>query len=392
MAAARATAALRTTPDAWSARPVLVYGFDDLTVEQLELLSALAEASEVTVSVAYEDRDALVARAHLYQELRERGGESEPPLEPNPANTAEPDAVSSSSAACCASGRDRIEPDDGLVRMEAAGERGQAEQIGGEIARLLADGVKPDEIAVVLRSPDRHGPLYESVLAGFGVPVAVEARVPADPHGGRARADRAAARGADLAGAPRTCSPSCARRGSPSRATRTGSSARCAGGACETAAEALEAWSGRPLFEFDELAKRRQPDELLRVVAGLARRIGERPHERRAPLAARAGAPRAARCQRSRPRPSRPWPRCPASKTPPAEALATLEAPRGAAVARTDRGARSSDQPVPDSRSARHPPVRRLAAGGRVPPPRRRRAVPFRRAARRARTAAAGQG
>ena len=62
--------------------------------------------------------------------------------------------------------------------MEAAGERGQAEQIGGEIARLLADGVEPDEIAVVLRSPDRHGPLYESVLAGFGIPVAVEAGCP----------------------------------------------------------------------------------------------------------------------------------------------------------------------------------------------------------------------
>ncbi len=284
VAAARATAALRTAPDAWSARPVLVYGFDDLTVEQLELLSALAEASEVTVSVAYEDRDAFVARAHLYQELRERGGESEPPLEPNPANTVS-QTLFRLERCLLRERTDRIEPDDGLVRMEAAGERGQAEQIGGEIARLLADGVKPDEIAVVLRSPDRHGPLYESVLAGFGVPVAVEARVPATRTAvGRGlisllRGALTSQSAEDVLAFVRT--PGVAHAGDADWLERT---MRRRG--LQTAAEALEAWTGRPLFEFDELAKRRQPEELLRVVAGLARRIGEQPHKRHAPLAA----------------------------------------------------------------------------------------------------------
>ena len=58
--------------------------------------------------------------------------------------------------------------------------------------------------------------------------------------------------------------------------------------------------------------------------------------------------------------------------------------PRGAAVARADRGTRSSDQPLPGSRPARRPPVRRLAAGRRVPPPRRgrRRSSPTSSAAR----------
>jgi len=35
-----ATDALRADPDAWGGRPVLLYGFDDLSVEQRELVAA----------------------------------------------------------------------------------------------------------------------------------------------------------------------------------------------------------------------------------------------------------------------------------------------------------------------------------------------------------------
>ena len=38
---------------------MLVYGFDDLTEEQLDLVAALAGACEVTVAVNYADREAL---------------------------------------------------------------------------------------------------------------------------------------------------------------------------------------------------------------------------------------------------------------------------------------------------------------------------------------------
>src|SRR5262249_41724216 len=39
------TAALRANSDSWGARPVLLYGFDDLTLEQLELVRELAAAA-----------------------------------------------------------------------------------------------------------------------------------------------------------------------------------------------------------------------------------------------------------------------------------------------------------------------------------------------------------
>ena len=42
-----ATDALRADPDAWGERPVFLYGFDDLSVEQRELVAALSEAAEV---------------------------------------------------------------------------------------------------------------------------------------------------------------------------------------------------------------------------------------------------------------------------------------------------------------------------------------------------------
>jgi ATP-dependent helicase/DNAse subunit B len=283
LVADRVTAALRTRPEDWAGRPVFVYGFDDLTVEQLELLAALAQAAEVTVAVAYEDRAALSARARLHQELVERGGVAGPALEPDPSNTSS-GVLFHLERSFLRDRSERVAPDQGLVLMEAAGERGQAEQIGGEIARLLAAGVDPDEIAVVLRTPARYARLYEAVLADLDIPVAVEADVPlAATAVGRGllallRAALTSLGADDLLAFVRT--PGVAPPGDADWLER---SIRRRG--LRSAAEALEAWSGRALFELDELAKGR-PDELLVTVARLARRIAEHPHERGARLPA----------------------------------------------------------------------------------------------------------
>ncbi len=47
------------------------------------------------------------------------------------------------------------------------------------MARLLADGCEPEQIAIVVRDPARRGPLIASVLESYGVPTALEAEVPA---------------------------------------------------------------------------------------------------------------------------------------------------------------------------------------------------------------------
>ena len=46
-----------------------------------------------------------------------------------------------------------------------AGERGEAELIAAEVARLLAAGAEPDEIAIALRDPARRGPLLAARAA-----------------------------------------------------------------------------------------------------------------------------------------------------------------------------------------------------------------------------------
>ncbi|HMC06068.1 MAG TPA: PD-(D/E)XK nuclease family protein [Solirubrobacterales bacterium] len=282
LVADRAMAALQADPAAWAGRPVFVYGFDDLTVEQLELIATLADATEVTVSVAYEDRAALTARARLHQELAERGGLAGSPLEPNPSNT-ESEVLHHLERSFLRDRADRLEPDDGLVLMEAAGERGQAEQIGGEIARLVAAGVEPDDIAVVLRTPDRYSRLYEAVLTDLAIPVAVEADVPlAGTAVGRGllallRAATGSMSAEDVLAFVRT--PGVASSGDADWLERS-----IRRRALRTASEALEAWNGRALFELEDLAGARASSEYLYTAARLARRIAERPHERDAPV------------------------------------------------------------------------------------------------------------
>ena len=78
---ARSRSACASDRGAWGSRPVLLYGFDDLTEEQLELVAALTGACQVTVAVNYEDREALAPRAALLARLRdELGGVEESKL------------------------------------------------------------------------------------------------------------------------------------------------------------------------------------------------------------------------------------------------------------------------------------------------------------------------
>lgn len=288
--AAAATAALRAAPEAWGRRPVLLYGFDDLTVEQLELVGALADGCEVTVAVTYEqDRAALGARAELFAKLRDDlGGRIAERLEPDRTYTRSPTLFHLE--------RRLFEPperiaelDDGLVALVAAGERGEAEQIGGEIARLLDSGVEPDEIAVVVRSPDRHGPLFDEVLAGLGIPVAVDARVRfAATATGRALLALLRAVGDGGAAEDVLAFLRAPARARPDQVDWLERHVRRR--SVRSAAEALEEWSRRADWEPHEVERLRdaRPGELASVVAAIARELAERPHRREAPRAGRA--------------------------------------------------------------------------------------------------------
>ena len=178
--ASAAISALRERPEAWAARPVFVYGFDDLTAEQRELLRGLIDAAEVTVALPWEDREALTAaRGALFAELRDIPGVTIERLSSEPAYTRSATLFELERrwGEAETDGPAKIENDGGLVLLASAGELAEAEAVGGEIARLLDDGTPAAEIAVVLRRPETFGALYRRVFERFGIPVAVQADI-----------------------------------------------------------------------------------------------------------------------------------------------------------------------------------------------------------------------
>ena len=174
--AAAATAALRERPDAWEMRPVFLYGFDDLTVEQLELVRELSASTDVTVALPWEDRESLTeARGALFAELRDFDGVTIERLESEPRFTQSTTLFEIERRFGEPEAGEPIENDGGVALLASAGELAEVEAVGAEVARLLDDGVPAGEIAIVLRDPRSAGPLYRRVLLRFAIPVAVQA-------------------------------------------------------------------------------------------------------------------------------------------------------------------------------------------------------------------------
>ncbi|HEX2505196.1 MAG TPA: hypothetical protein VHK22_03220, partial [Gaiellaceae bacterium] len=163
---------------AWDGRPVLAYGFEDLTGAQWTLLEALAARVEVTVSLPYEPGRAVFASlertasdlARLAQGRIEELAAQRPYDAPALAHLERTLFVETAS---------EPPPLDGAVHfLEAAGPRAVLELVGEEILALLRDGTPADEVAVVCPSVERvRGPL-ETAFSELGIPFAVEGTVP----------------------------------------------------------------------------------------------------------------------------------------------------------------------------------------------------------------------
>jgi ATP-dependent helicase/nuclease subunit B len=176
--AREAVALLKAGGDFWHCRPLFLYGLDDLTGNQLELIEGLAPLAEVTIALTYEpDRPALTARAGLLEKLRPIGIAEETTTEADPRNTPN-ELLFHLERNFGGGGPERRAIDDGLTLLRSSGARGEAEAIGIEIAKLIAKGADPTEIVVVTRDPRRRGPLLASVLDSYGIATALEAELP----------------------------------------------------------------------------------------------------------------------------------------------------------------------------------------------------------------------
>jgi len=269
-------------PEGWDGRPILLYGYDDLTRAQLDLIDRLGRACEVTIAVNFEDRRALSARASLLTDLVEELGATREPDLPHEGGYTRSELLRHLDRQLFEPGAAPLPRDDGLVLLECAGELGEAEAIGAEIARLLAGGAAPDEIAIVLRHPAAHGPLIGRVLERLGIPAAVEADVPlARTATGRAlvalcRASGPAGTAEDMLAYLRA--DASIRPGGADWVER-----RIRRGDARTAAEAVATWESPPRH-WRRLREGRDAGDRLRALGRIAVAIAESPHAERAPV------------------------------------------------------------------------------------------------------------
>jgi ATP-dependent helicase/DNAse subunit B len=177
--AREAIALLHRDGSVWDGRPVFLYGFDDLTPNQLDLIEELAGVAEVTVALTYEPgNSALAARARLLNMLRQRIGSAEETMtEAEPANTEAP-LLFHLARSFGTQGADPRPPGEGLRILRSAGARGEAEAIAAEVSRLIFGGADPAGIAIALRDPARRGPAVAATLEANGVAFALEAELP----------------------------------------------------------------------------------------------------------------------------------------------------------------------------------------------------------------------
>lgn len=279
-----AISALRADPAAWRGRPVLLLGFDDLSRQQVELVAALGAAADVTVAITFEEgRPALAARAALRGTLVDELGAS---IEPQLERAAGGDTLHHLERNLFEADPPGIDPELGSVRLlEGAGERSEAELVGRTVARLLADGADPDDIAVALRSPDRQAPLFARVLAGLGIPIAAEAKIPLAATSTGATLLRLL----EIAGDDGTAADVVAfLRGLARAKPRSVDWLERAvlRRRMTTAAEALEHWRGggeidRRIWELDAIREAgTDAAALTSAVCRVAAHLAERPHER----------------------------------------------------------------------------------------------------------------
>ncbi|MCW2989341.1 MAG: hypothetical protein JWM24_2279, partial [Solirubrobacterales bacterium] len=169
---------LRRDGSFWGERPVFLYGLDDLTRNQFDLVAALAVLTEVTVALPFEmGNAALAARSRLLVELRERiGAAEEIATAAQPANT-ESQLLFGLARGFGVSAAAVLDPNQDLTFLRSAGVRGEAEAIATEVSKLVAGGADPAAIAIALRDPARHGGAIAAALEANGIAPALEAEL-----------------------------------------------------------------------------------------------------------------------------------------------------------------------------------------------------------------------
>ena len=297
--AQRTLDALRAEPARWGGSAVFVYGFDDFTPLELELLELLAgpAGAEVMASLPYEPhRAAFEAIRPSFERLAATASRHEA-LEPTSEHYAPESRVAlhhvyqdkmvpPTSGNLFEPSPERPDPGGAVRLLRAGGERAEVELVAGEVLGLLRGGTRAGEIAVVFREPARYASLVTRVFTAYGIPFSLERWVPL-AHTGLGRGALALLRCAtgsgtadDLVAYLRTPG----RLDQPHLADTLESEVRRTG--LRTAADARRLWEERnwPLPELDRLAVPSRISALCHQLDEEVERLFARPYRRQAHL------------------------------------------------------------------------------------------------------------
>ena len=178
--------ALRLDPMRWGGRPVLLYGFDDLTVEQCDAIETLAgiAGGEVVVSLPFEPgRVAFAGRQETVGQLTQIAGAANVVVLDAPTPQTPIDALERALFDPAAA---PVDPGAAIELLEGGGERAELELVAERITRLRAGGMALQEIAIAVRDEHESAALIEEVFAEAAIPIALTRRQPiADTGVGR---------------------------------------------------------------------------------------------------------------------------------------------------------------------------------------------------------------
>jgi RecB family exonuclease len=168
-------------------RPLALYGFTSFTLAQRRLVTALAGAAEVILVFDYEKANerSLTSRAELdyWKSLAVRADalEAAAPAYTHP-------AIAHLEQHFMDDGAERYPGPawtgrEGVRFLLASGRRNEAELAAEQVGEMIRDGLRPGDIAVVVRSVKPWGRLLEDVFVSCGIPCQVEERLSLDETG-----------------------------------------------------------------------------------------------------------------------------------------------------------------------------------------------------------------
>ena len=181
---AEALDVLRERPSLWGGTPLFLYGFDDLTTLQLDVIESLSGpvGAAVTLALTFEaGREVFLSRTRLHQELLALGALEEAlPADDAYYAPAARAALSRIERQLFAEDAASAADGTGVRALAGGGERAELELAARDVAATINAGTPAEEIAVVYRGLERRAALIDAVFSEHGVPVAVRQKVAAD--------------------------------------------------------------------------------------------------------------------------------------------------------------------------------------------------------------------